>query len=393
MSRRGSVLGLAAGVILVLATLGATLLTRSAGESELGRRSAAQQRAFYLAEAGVDRAAINLRTPSDAGDDLTTQALPTGSYQLDEPESLGSDRWRVVSHGTSGSEQRDLEAVFRLTPQSAFQFGLFGDMSLNVSGSATTDSYQSSAGPYQASSAGHSGDVGTNATAPGGVTVGGSIFIDGQIAVGPDVAVPESVVIGYDPAFVTGVPKVVSQANQFPMPPVVVDEAPFTAVLGDGDGDCQDYTVAGNTTTTLSSTGGLLGQGVYCYRNLVVQGNADLTANGSVKVVIVGSLRAQGNSEVGVEEDPTKMLVLISSNAPVTLEEGTITGSTEFYGALYGPSATITITGNADVFGSIIAKTINVTGSAAIHYDEALASDTDFSNQYQASLVSWQELD
>ena len=77
-----------------------------------------------------------------------------------------------------------------------------------------------------------------------------------------------------------------------------------------------------------------------------------------------------------------------------------MTGSTKFYGALYGPNSTINIQGNAEVYGSIVARTVNVTGSAIVHYDEALADcngptppqSCGVNNLYKATTVSWREL-
>ena len=54
---------------------------------------------------------------------------------------------------------------------------------------------------------------------------------------------------------------------------------------------------------------------------------------------------------------------------------------------------TISITGNAEVYGAIIADRVNLSGSAAIHYDEAVNTITGVSNLYQTSVVYWQELD
>jgi hypothetical protein len=224
--------------------------------------------------------------------------------------------------------------------------------------------------------------VGTNAITPGGITVSGSIFIEGQVAVGPNVPDPTSVVTGYTPAFITGNPKVVSQSSAFPMPPVTVP-AGLT---------CSDLTIQGNTTTTLSPTGGPLGNGTYCYGNLTLSGGSTLTASGSVTVYLTGQLVASGNSTVGVPTTPKNMLFLMDSTAGASLQDGTISGSTKFYGAVYGPPATIPISGNADVYGSIIGKQINVTGSATVHYDEGLTDLTTVSNIYQRTVVSWRDL-
>ena len=387
----GSVLTLSFGVILVVTTLGATTLMRGLGEQRLGQRHATQERAFELAEAAIDQASFNLRTALDTTDDVLTATLSTGTFQVDSPVTqLGPNLWQVTTRGTSGQDQRRLEAVFQLTPQSVFQFALFGNQQVNISGSAFTDSYDSSLGPYNDDSsspdynAAHNGDVGTNGVSTGGVTVGGSIFVDGQVAVGAGVADPVSVVTGYDPAFITGgtspptdTQDVAAQSSTFPMPAVTVP----------GGLTCSDFTVTGNTTITLAP-------GDYCYRNLTIQGGGALTTTGAgdVTIYLTGQLSAKGNSAVGYASDPAKMQFLMSPSGSAEIEDGTITGSTAFYGALYGPNSTINITGNAEVFGAIIARQVNVSGSAIVHYDEHLSTSTTVPNIYQRALVSWREL-
>ena len=389
--RRGSVMMISLGVIMVVTTLGATMMMRSLGEHGLGQRYAARERAFELAEAAVDQASFNLRTACDASDDLLTATLPTGSFQVNAPMTqFGPTLWLVTVQGTAAQEQRRIEAVFQLVPQSVFQFALFGHQQVYISGSAITNSYDSSLGPYNDDpdapgyNANHNGDVGTNTAIPGGVVVSGSIFVDGQVAVGPSVADPVSVVSGYDPAFITGgtsppsdTQDVVSQTSTFPMPAVTIP-AGLT---------CSDFTVTGNTTVTLPP-------GDYCYHDLTIQGGGTLTTTGGagVRVYLTGELTARGNSSVGYAPDPSKMQFLMRAGGTAEIEEGTITGSTTFYGGLYGPSSTINITGNAEVFGSIVAQRVNVSGSAVIHYDEHLNSSETVPNIYQRSLLSWREL-
>ena len=159
------------------------------------------------------------------------------------------------------------------------------------------------------------------------------------------------------------------------MPPVVVPET-LT---------CSDLTVSSNDTVTLTP-------GTHCYRHLTIQGGGTLTAAGSVTVYLTGELIAQGNSTFGVPSDPRQMVVLMSAAADATLEQGTLTGSTGFYGGLYAPDSTITISGNAEIFGSVVAGRVDVTGSAYVHYDEALTDVTQVSNLYAAALSSWREV-
>ncbi len=361
---------------LLLALMGATVLMRAVSENTLSTRSRSQYVALHLAEAAVDRAAINLRTPTDLTDDVTSGTLPTGSFSINTPPtSVATNIWKITAHGTAGSDTVNVEGVFRLTPQSIFQWAMFGDERITVSGNATTDSYDSSLGVYGGANSGHDGDVGTNATTAGGVTVSGSIFVDGQIAVGPGVANPTTVVTGYDPSFITGTPKVVSMGTPVSMPSVTVP-AGLT---------CNDYTVNGNTTTTLAP-------GTYCYHDLKLSGNSTLTSTGVVTIYLTGSLTASGNSTFGVINDPTKVTLLMTSNADATIDQGSVTGNSNFYGAIYGPDADFNITGNAEIFGSIIAQRVTMSGNAYIHYDESLKNNTTVSTGGTTSLVYWKKL-
>ena len=94
---------------------------------------------------------------------------------------------------------------------------------------------------------------------------------------------------------------------------------------------------------------------------------------------------------VGVASDPSRMLFLMSSSAGAILQQ-TIQGNNTFYGGIYGPEATFTIQGNAEIFGAVIAREVNVTGNAEIHYDERLSTSTTVPNVYQRALISWREL-
>ena len=150
MGRRGMVMALALGMITVCLTMGTALLVRSLNESLLGHRDADRGAAFYLAEAGLDRALVNLSTNPDptllVG---LTQILPSGSFQLLSATQLGANRFQVISQGTSAvGERRRVEAVVSLAPQSVYQYGMFGEQRINIGGSMTSDSYYSLCGPY-----------------------------------------------------------------------------------------------------------------------------------------------------------------------------------------------------------------------------------------------------
>ena len=55
-----------------------------------------------------------------------------------------------------------------------------------------------------------------------------------------------------------------------------------------------------------------------------------------------------------------------------TCKTASWTGKHTCIGELYAPDTDFTVGGKAQLFGRIIARTISVSGSAGLHYDEAL---------------------
>ncbi|MDP3702973.1 MAG: hypothetical protein Q8R78_01075 [Candidatus Omnitrophota bacterium] len=360
-------------MLVAMVAVGAASLTRSATELQGSTRFTTSHRAFHLAEASVDAAIVNFQ--GGQLDGLVLSTLSSGSYWA-TVHPQGGLVYLVNGHGLQGLEQRDVEAVVRLTPRSIFQYGLFGGDQVIISGQAITDSFDSSQGAYDPGTAGAEGDLGTNSVVTGGITISGSIAINGQVAVGPGVADPGSVVaISGGTALITGSPPVESQSTTMALPQVTVPEG-LT---------CEDMVVTGQTTLLLPSV--LVH---HCFHDLTVSGGGMLTADGPVKVYVTGAFTASGNTVIGIPSDPTAMLLFLVSNEQATFE-GSLTGSTEFYGGMYAPSATIAITSNAQVFGSVVARTVDVSGDAQVHYDHALGNLTEPIGIYDTDLLSWRE--
>jgi hypothetical protein len=382
MNRRGLLYLVSLGIVFFLTIVGASMLMRGLSETHLSERSRNQSAAFHLADAGVDQAAINLRTDT-LSDDILTRTLPMGTSSILAVVPLGSQLDQVTVRGISVSEQRDVEAVVQLTRQSVFQFALFGAAHVNIGGDTITDSYSSSLGSYGSQVPGKNGDVGTNATGTWGkgITVTGtSLVVNGQVVVGPDVTDFTTVVTGnVNDDFITGgPPKYVSQPTTFPMvealtvPPVGCETALPPLI---------------EKTRTFQTA-----VGAYCPPgDLVVNGGEQLTADGPVKIYLSSQLQVSGNTTVGVVGNPAAMAFLLSSSGGATFQ-GSLTGTTSFYGVVYGPRASISISGNAEVFGSIIAEDVDLSGDAVIHYDERLTEFTDISNMYATRIISWREL-
>jgi hypothetical protein len=397
------VMAIAFGVATVFTALGAAFLVRSLNEGLLGSRNADRQSAFYLAEAGIDRALAELKTNS-AWAGTGPLSLTTGAYEV-TVTTLSPTRRGVTSTGhfpssvttTPGYQQRRVEAVFELAGKTVYDVPLMTDEELTVTGSMQSDSYNSCPSPDPANPSvcpapvaygallpdgtinkSQHGNIGTNGTDLGDITLGNSVFIEGQLLVGPGVDPPESIVTGYNPALITGEPEVVSQPVKFPMPAMCVP-AGLT---------CTELKLTGQVTQTLTSTGGPLGDNRYCYTNVTLSGGATLSASSDVIVYVTGNLVTKGNATLGNSTRPSHLAVVMTSDNELRLE----TGSSKIYSAIYGPDVEVTIGGTAELFGALIVEEVEIPGSAVFHYDEDLKRRVEISNGSTIKLLSWRDL-
>ena len=68
-------------------------------------------------------------------------------------------------------------------------------------------------------------------------------------------------------------------------------------------------------------------------------------------------------------------------------------GNATTVAAINAPNADFTITGNSEIWGSVVARNINLNGNAAFRYDEALmdyANTTGTGNPW--GIAKWREL-
>lgn len=372
--------------VTVFLTLGsASLLVNSLMQTNANTRLYNRANALQLAEAGLNQAGLNLRT-SSAADDVLSSSLASGDFEITMQQSLGGNLYQVQATGTGSTEARSLEGFYRATFTSVFQFAVFGDELVEISGNIETDSFDSRNGEYnEDGNINNQGDIGTNSVSIGGIEMdGASLYIDGQIMVGPNLTDPSTYVTGYDGSLVSGGDSgidVSSMGSTIPMSPVSVPPGVT----------CSDYTLTSNNTLDLYSTGGPLGDGTYCFEDLNIEGSSNVMPHGDVKVYLTGTLTVVGNTDVGNPDDPTDLIFYMTANSIATIE-GSLLGTSKFYGGLYAPDATIAIGGNTEIFGAVAANRVHVTGSAIIHYDEAMADLTTEPGSYTTELTAWQEL-
>ncbi len=63
------------------------------------------------------------------------------------------------------------------------------------------------------------------------------------------------------------------------------------------------------------------------------------------------------------------MVPSTSGTAPGSINLGS---GSDLYATIYAPQSALTMSGSGDLYGSVVAKSIDMTGSSAIHYDLVL---------------------
>ena len=400
MKRKGIALFLSLIVIAVLTVLSTGAISHSISEARLTRRYSESVEAFWLAEAAVNRALKELRDNPSLLGVQGPYSLGRGQYSFTIQTVSGDPTQRkitvdgaVPSLASVDRVERNLEIMMDQEGNPLFSHAAFGKTLLTMTGNGETDSYDSREGPYGGGEVNQDGDVGSNGTEEGVVTLDGNATVNGDAETGPG----GTVVINGE-AEVTG--DITDESNQ-DLPPVVVPSS--LTSLPDGG----TYTVGGNNSVTIT-------EGDYKFSKISVQGNGTLTLEGTVNIYLTDSesLDISSNGALVIADDAvvkiyTDGTVDIAGNGVVNntqLPQNFILYSTYsgegdgvktagngvLFGALYAPDAKVKIAGNGDIYGSVVGNEVQITGNGDMHYDEAL-EDADLSSP-RFVVAIWKDL-
>jgi hypothetical protein len=123
--------------------------------------------------------------------------------------------------------------------------------------------------------------------------------------------------------------------------------------------------------------------GTDAYINIYITGNSGLSMAGASKIVqeagvhaniyLAGNLIISGSGVVNKNNKASYLQVFGITPASGT-KSATINGSASFIGILNAPAHTLNVSGSASFIGAAIAYNANVSGGAAMHYDQALSN-------------------
>jgi type II secretory pathway pseudopilin PulG len=401
MNRKGVALILACIVVVVMIILGGATLSRSVSENTIAQNNLEAAQAFWAAEAGIQRTLYSINTddwtgwnwdPDNPATRTINQNIGGNAFQVTATD-VGTNEPKATSSGTMGAVARNIGVEFKTKIDPKFTCAAFGDVEVVMSGNGETDSYDSSLGAYGGLNVNVNGDVATNGTALGAISLSGNATVNGDVGTGPGGTIELSGNAGY-----TGEPSDNIDRD--------LDSVEIPADLN-GLGSGGNYNVSGNQSSTISG-------GDYKYSSINVQGNGTLYIDGEVRIYVTGgsSFSITGNGKVILNEGASLELYVdgtcnIAGNGVVndtdlpenfllysTYSEGgngvQIAGNGDLIGAVYAPDCRVQVSGNGDVFGALVGDEVHIPGNGDVHYDEALLNLEDEQPEYVIKI--WRDL-
>lgn len=416
-SEKGSVILPTLLIIMILVASGSTYLTMAFNEFKLSHRNQDLQSAINLAEAGIERAMLAMKTDNWSGwtsvatdhyyKNETNISLGNGrigsvkvySSVLDESAPIVFAEGLVTSHYGNTSKQIRMD----LSRKGLFVNGLTAKDTIDWSGNnVSVDSYHSGSGDYDPNTnRKDNGSVASLSIIDGAVSPGnGDIW--GYVATGGGAPTfgPNGTLLGDDsPNGIDVDPNRIAYDFYSDFPDVsapatsgFLTTIPANGTIGIPSASTPTYYSVANYSNKNNETLTIDGPVVFVVSgDWSTKGTIEVTTNGSVEIYIAGDLDISGNGTVNMTNVPSS-IVIFGTNTVTNGQTLKISGNGAIKAAIYAPNASLEMKGggNSGTFmGAAVANKIRMTGNSNFHYDEALA-DYGADNSYR--IERWREL-
>ena len=403
-ARRGSTLVIMLVCVIGLAGLATAMLALGLSHSKEERGERQEIHAGYVCQAGLSQAMYQLQRglPGAVGTQANPQAWGSSSFWVDaQPVTADITRLRATGkeYGSGTSE----ELVVRAVPNTIWRYGLFGKEDLHMDSNARVDSYDSTlaGGSYAAQAtngppsdhyARTHGNVGSNLN----VSLDQNAWVHGNVTPGPD---HTATITGN--AQVTG--STAPSSAQVEMPSITV---PTYANLGTLTVNSNTTIPSGNWTYTTASikankTLTVTGPANIVMSSLTLNSGSSIVVNpagGPVTFYIIDNFIMNSNSTISpTSNKPADVRIdLLSDNVAspeITVQLDTVdfNSNSSITGIIMAPNARITFDSNFTLFGSLMARSIDVDSNATFHFDEDLLNST-ANGVPTYETLSWREI-
>jgi hypothetical protein len=241
--------------------------------------------------------------------------------------------------------------------------GIWGIEGIEGNGNIGTDSYLSSEGPYGSARIYPNGDL----CSCQDIRLSGNVEINGDAMYG----------VGYEfrqdggSGFVWGVVDDMVCG-------MIATDADFDYAMFNHNNESIGLTAAGkdpfpksdNWDLKLTSDDSItLTGGTYYFGSASLAGQSQIVVTGPSAIYVTGYADFTGGGIVNATGDPANLV--LHSSAPSLA----IKGGSGFYGAVSAPYTDVVLTGTPEYFGTVLGRTVTISGNTWIHVDEKLIHD------------------
>ncbi len=378
LKRKGSVLSLVVLVAVLLVIVGLGLNWLGMNGRMLAVRSASDVAARSAADTAIDSAIDQLneklRTKTWDGilPSVSNQGLLGSDATFDYSVGINSGLYTIQGTGRAGNGVRTVNCTLRL--YSPFDFAVFARDSIELKNGTVVDWYNNDADDWPL-------QVGTSSTNDDVVILKNGTTINGDVVVGmggnPDDIINDS------GANITGDTYAMSYEPELPS---IAVPSSLDILASSGDisstmtvssyGKYDQIDLGNSEVLTIDEPVELYITGDIDLGNsaeICIGGPSDTDNDASLTIYLAGNVNGSNSSGFNnLTTDAQKLTIYCLDSC----EDIVFKNSSDFYGAIYAPNASVELKNSADVYGSIIADTFLLKNSATVHYDASLRDRT-----------------
>jgi len=398
-SERGAILVMALLIQALLMGAGVGAIVSVQTDLKISSNLKTGRQAFYLADAGVNRAWEELDDSDGINDFDSLSGTKTlfsevrygaGSYSVTAEVIVGSSpkRINVTSTGclpaadpcTLGNSKAVIKVQFRR--ESSFKCAVCAKDSVVLFGGSTTDSYDSRKGFYGESKVGINGEIEINIGSDGDVRSNGSVMLSvSGTTVNGDTTAGSTVTLGRGTT-ITGTINNLAPPQELPSVPACGPPYSDGAGITGGSYDASNGKLEGTGSDSIT-----LANGTYCFKSVRLNGGSTLTIYGPVNIYVTGDSDFIGGGVINTTSLPENFKIFSSFSSAILGIK--VSGGSQAYMVIYAPDSKVLFLGGGDFYGSAVGRHVATIGDAImIHYDKKLEDTTDS----EVDMISWQRV-
>ncbi|HON05855.1 MAG TPA: hypothetical protein P5065_05405 [Candidatus Ratteibacteria bacterium] len=385
-NKKGYLLPMVIIFVVISLIIGLGILYLGGSEQITAIKRYNREKAFYIAEAGVNRAIAYKKTITGWHPESTQINFGGGTFQVSEQSS--GDTTILISTGIYHGQQVKVSIISTSSGSGSGLFGqgIFANAQVYINGSSQISGYNQDLATGETKLVGSNKSVYIEST--------GIIYGNTSVATGGTIYIPA----WRDPNdAIRGKREYNASPRTFPQITIPIQSIPYTVQgssllsgnyqISGGDFTMDDWP----RVATMSA-------GDYRFKSLKLSRDAVLTINGNARIYVEGEFSVVGGSSIKVSGDQTKIQIYIGSNGTFKFDNSglissgsnnistrvgiyvtssvenavNIVGDATVYGSIYAPNTTCTISNSGKLYGGAVANKISLTGNARVYYDYAL---------------------